>query len=72
MEIKERMERIFNDHGIEIDSEDGEMDSFEFISMIIDVENEFDIVVPDEFLSISSFDIGRLVSYVISVTTSSG
>ena len=69
MEIQERLEAILNQYGLSMYSEEKKdgLDSFSFISMIVEIENEFDISIPDDFLTISSFDVKRTFNYIVSV-----
>lgn len=72
MEIQERLEAILNQYGLSVHSEEKneELDSFAFISMIVEIENEFDISIPDDFLAMSFFDVKRLLNYIVSVEES--
>ncbi len=69
MEIQEKLEAILNQYGLSMCSGEmnEELDSFAFISMIVEIENEFDISIPDDFLAISSFDAKRLFNYIVTV-----
>lgn len=44
--------KIFNDNGVVVISEDEiiDVDSLIYISIIVEIEEEFEIVVPDEYL----------------------
>lgn len=74
MEVKEKLEAILVRYGISMNSKDdeAEIDSFGFISMIVEIENEFNITIPDDFLSISLFDAKRLYNYIASVIAVEG
>lgn len=69
MEIQERLEVILNQYGLSMNSEGNKegVDSFDFISLIVEIENEFDINIPDDFLTISSFDVKRILNYIASI-----
>ena len=70
MNIKDKIEKILAENGIEIDDEGAllNVDSLGFISTIVGIEQEFDIEFPDEFLEIGKFDrvedLVRVVTYV--------
>lgn len=66
MENSERLETILVRYGLSLEQklENEELDSFNFISLIIEIENEFNVSIPDEFLSINSFAIKRLLNYL--------
>lgn len=56
--MKERVIRCVEECGINIDL-DGtiiDLDSFKFISMVIALEDEFDIEFPDEYLSVGTME----------------
>ena len=61
------MDEIRN--GIDFSDETQEIDSISFITVIVDIEREFDIEFPDEYLvmdSISSFDkLYEIVSMLV-------
>lgn len=50
--IKEKLIKIFNDNGVVVISEDEiiDVDSLIYISIIVEIEEEFEIEVPDEYL----------------------
>lgn len=50
--IKGKLMKIFNDNGVVVISEDEiiDVDSLIYISIIVEIEEEFEIVVPDEYL----------------------
>ena len=54
-EQDELMKRIFRENGYIVDSgeedEQLELDSLQFISIICDIEENFNVSVPDDFLS---------------------
>lgn len=55
--MKERLERVFSELGLyveegEYDDELG-LDSITFVSLLVAIEEEFDIDIPDEKLSIA-------------------
>lgn len=58
-EIRERLIKCLDKNGIDLIDESRQIDSISFITAIVDVEQEFDVEFPDEFLLIetmSSFD----------------
>lgn len=58
--VDERLKKIFGENGYSVncgeENEQLELDSLQFISIICDIENEFSISVPDEFLSGENID----------------
>lgn len=52
MQIKEKVRNIVENNGIQVDENEEflEMDSIAFVQVIIDLELEFAITIPDEFL----------------------
>ena len=61
-EIKEKLKTVFLENGLDIpeNEEDTilELDSLQFIALVVGVENAFDIQIPDDYLSnevLSSF-----------------
>ena len=57
MDIHDKLLQIFNDYNIDITNveELKEIDSIEYISIIVDIENSFNITIPDEYLSKNLF-----------------
>lgn len=57
----EQLKQIFRENGYPINKgeemEQLELDSLQFISIICDIENEFSVAVPDEFLSGENLDV---------------
>lgn len=53
-EIKDKLIQIFNESGVELNlenlNENLELDSLHYISIICEIENIFDIEVPDDVL----------------------
>lgn len=53
--IREKLMNIFKENGYLVDAENEcvqlELDSLQFISILCDIENDFDISIPDEYLS---------------------
>ena len=71
MNVSERLVLIFENNGIVIDSSletnlnHYDLDSLTFVSIIIDIEREFQIVIPDEYYSIKSLSsISNLVDII--------
>lgn len=58
MNIKDTVVKILGENGIEIDDEGVllNLESLSFISTLVDIEQTFDIELPDEFLEIGKFD----------------
>ena len=54
--IEERLNRIISENGNDIASnninEKLDIDSITFVSLIVEIENEFDIEIPDDYLLI--------------------
>ena len=58
-------EEIKKDNIMELSFSDGIVDSLEFVSIIIDIELEFDIEFDDDMLLISNYEnVGQLVDYI--------
>ena len=53
--IRKRVRKVLNDNGVsiipELDDEKILLDSIEFISVIVGLEEEFNIAIPEEFLT---------------------
>ena len=61
--VKKRLEKVFNENGLTIDLDNQssilELDSLQIISLFVSIEDEFNMEIPDEFLSrevLSSFN----------------
>ena len=61
--VKKRLEKIFNENGLTIDLDNQssilELDSLQIISLFVSIEDEFNMEIPDEFLTrevLSSFN----------------
>lgn len=61
--VKKRLEKVFNENGLTIDLDNQssilELDSLQIISLFVSIENEFNMEIPDEFLTrevLSSFN----------------
>ena len=61
--VKKRLERVFNENGLTIDLDNQssilELDSLQIISLFVSIEDEFNMEIPDEFLTrevLSSFN----------------
>lgn len=55
IEIKEKLYNILSNNGVEYTENDNEeimLDSIDFVSIIVEIENEFDIVISEEFIQI--------------------
>ena len=71
MNIKDTVVKILGENGIEIDDEGVllNLESLSFISTLVDIEQTFDIELPDEFLEIGKFDtVDDLVRGVVCAT----
>ena len=55
MERKERILRCLEENGVTVNSQGNlmEVNSLSFISTIVDIEQEFDIEIPDEYLLVN-------------------
>lgn len=61
--VKKRLEKDFNENGLTIDLDNQssilELDSLQIISLFVSIEDEFNMEIPDEFLTrevLSSFN----------------
>lgn len=65
-EIREKLIYIIENHGIGLDTIDilSELDSLEFISMMVEIEEEFEITLPDDFLNVAMFNIDSVCNYI--------
>ena len=61
--VKKRLEKVFNENGLTIDLDNLssilELDSLQIISLFVSIEDEFNMEIPDEFLTrevLSSFN----------------
>ena len=61
--VKKRLEKVFNENGLTIDFDNQssilELDSLQIISLFVSFEDEFNMEIPDEFLTrevLSSFN----------------
>lgn len=68
--MKEKFCKIIEQYGIDINSNTAleDMESIEFVSMIIEIEEEFNITIPDEFLNVLTFNIKSLYYYINDIT----
>lgn len=73
--IKETLLKLFETNGIVIQENeqftDLELDSLRFISLIINIEDKFEITIPDEYLSGNSLNTFSDFSEVISIVKNS-
>lgn len=82
--VKTKLREIFVQYGLigtdNIDSDDlepfndeqiAELDSLTFISMLVAVENEFGIEIPDELLIVDSMFCNKLMNTVVEMVTAS-
>lgn len=49
--IKDRLNQCLDRNGIDLDQDSPTIDSISFITAIVDIEQEFDIEFPDEYLT---------------------
>ena len=53
--VKKRLEKVFNENGLTIDLDNQssilELDSLQIISLFVSIEDEFNMEIPDEFLT---------------------
>ena len=61
--VTKRLEKVFNENGLTIDLDNQssilELDSLQIISLFVSIEDEFNMEIPDEFLTrevLSSFN----------------
>lgn len=61
--VKKRLEKVFNENGLTIDLDNQssilELDSLQIISLFVSIEDEFNMEIPDDFLTrevLSSFN----------------
>ena len=64
--IKSHSEKdLQQENVLDLSFEDGIVNSLEFVSIVIELETEFDIEFDDDMLLISSYEnIGQLVDYI--------
>lgn len=67
MDVKKRVNEIFEKYGVGMDEETTEMDSLTFVSMVIEIESEFGIELPEDLLNYISFNKARIVNYLLSI-----
>lgn len=55
--VYERIEKIFLDYGADINDEEAirNIESLQYIAIFVEIENEFEITIPDEFLDYNIF-----------------
>lgn len=57
MEIDERILRVLSENGVDVSLNDWEeeldLDSIQFVSIIVELETEFLIEIPDKYLAVS-------------------
>ena len=57
--VKKRLEKVFNENGLTIDLDNQssilELDSLQIISLFVSIEDEFNMEIPDEFLTRQCF-----------------
>lgn len=71
--VKKRLEKVFNENGLTIDLDNQssilELDSLQIISLFVSIEDEFNMEIPDEFLTrevLSSFnDFYEMLLYIL-------
>lgn len=58
MNLFEKLKTIFDEYGADIDSQDEllEIDSLKYIAIMVEIEKEFNIVIPDEYLTYNAFN----------------
>lgn len=58
MTIKESLKTIFEEYGADIDNKEEllEIDSIKYVAILVEIEKEFDIVIPDEYLNYNAFE----------------
>lgn len=74
MDIKEKTRKILYDMGFSIDSENDVnlleygIDSLQFIEFVVSIEEEFDIVIPDEVLLMDNISsLNGFITYIESI-----
>lgn len=74
MDIKEKTRKILYDMGFSIDSENDVnlleygVDSLQFIEFVVSIEEEFDIVIPDEVLLMDNISsLNGFITYIESI-----
>ena len=72
LEIKERIKSIFEDSGIcEENFDISEIDSLQYIQIIVDIEKSLDIKIPDKYLSLDEFgNINNFIDIISELTES--
>lgn len=68
MTILETVEKIVEQNGIQIDEtgELSEIDSITFVQIVVDIEVEFNITIPDAFLHSENYPNIESLAYMIS------
>ena len=58
MEIYEKLKTIFEEYGADIDNHEDllEIDSIKYIALMVEIEKELDIVIPDKYLTYNVFE----------------
>ena len=76
--VKKRLEKVFNENGLTIDLDNQssilELDSLQIISLFVSIEDEFNMEIPDEFLTrevLSSFnDFYEMLLFTLDISYS--
>ena len=71
--IRKRVIKVLNDNGVsiipELDDEKILLDSIEFISVIVGLEEEFNIAIPEEFLTFEALQtieqFVNMISFIV-------
>lgn len=65
-EIRERIIRIVENYVTEPEAMDlvSGLDSVDFISMMVEIEEEFDIILPDDFLNGLTVNMDSICNYI--------
>lgn len=65
--IKNKMEAIYERYGVKGDLDLLQLDSYSIISFIVDVEKEFNIVIPDELMVVTNWTNKENILQIICV-----
>jgi acyl carrier protein len=71
--INEKLMQIFHDNGafIDMNNEDFDlelqMDSYAFITLIVEIENQLDILIPEDYFTPENFSTFRKINDLINI-----
>ena len=74
MDIKDEIERIFEENGVDAQDKDQlmEIDSLQYMTIIVEIEQKYGIVFPDEYLERNMVeDFEKFVNTVVGLVDNS-